>query len=144
MNAIFGRFSISFDPNVDPTVRGVNVFFTQYRQYLKLTQVPRPAKTWLFIDEQPDSINDGYFVTDVTANNWQDLPASYHNRACGFSFADGHSEIKKWRSSSSVYPAGKFVYPAQKPFDALGRLDIAWYAERTGYTLTSGQGQFGY
>jgi prepilin-type processing-associated H-X9-DG protein len=25
-----------------------------------------------------------------------DYPASYHNGAAGLSFADGHSEIKKW------------------------------------------------
>jgi len=29
-------------------------------------------------------------------HSWEHLPASYHNGACGFTFADGHSEIKKW------------------------------------------------
>ena len=26
-----------------------------------------------------------------------DYPASYHGRAAGFSFADGHSEMPEWR-----------------------------------------------
>jgi len=33
-----------------------------------------------------------------------DLPAANHNRACGFSFADGHSEIKKWQDDLTMPP----------------------------------------
>ena len=55
------------------------------------------------IDEHPDSINDGYFINNPSGTAWQDIPASYHNGACGFSFADGHSEIKKWKSATSKY-----------------------------------------
>jgi prepilin-type N-terminal cleavage/methylation domain-containing protein/prepilin-type processing-associated H-X9-DG protein len=64
---------------------------------------PGPVNTWLIVDEHPDSINDGVFMFDAgyprTMYAWRDLPASYHNKACGFSFADGHSEIKKWQIS---------------------------------------------
>ncbi len=140
MNSIFGRFSIGNDA----TAQGQNWGFTQYRQYLKLAQVPRPAKTWLVLDEQPDSINDGYFITSPTDNFWSDRPASYHNGACGFSFADGHSEIRKWKSDSSKYPV-MFFYAGNKYFDAAGRVDFAWYLERTGYTdFRTGAPQFGY
>jgi len=139
MNSIFGLFSRT-DPN---TSRGVNWGFSQYKQYLKQDQVPRPAKTWLFLDEHPDSINDGYFINNPTASNWQDVPASYHNGACGFAFADGHSEIKKWQSSTSKYPV-RFSLTS-KTFDAAGRNDFKWYLERTGYIdARSGVGQFGY
>ena len=133
MNSIFGRFS---DGN-DPTAQGVNWGFTQYRQYLKYPQVPRPAKTWLFIDEHPDSINDGYFINNPDVTHWQDIPASYHNGACGFSFADGHSEIKKWRSNTSKYLAVQYVYPNVMNFDNAGKQDFNWYLERTGYILNS-------
>ena len=52
----------------------------------------------------PDSINDGAFAVQiavasrgvVSSARIIDFPASYHNGACGFSFADGHSEIHKW------------------------------------------------
>ena len=149
MNSIFGRFSTSTDARVDPTLRGINKGidwgFPAYRQYLKQTQVPRPAKTWLVIDEHPDSINDAFFVNNPGAGAWQDLPASYHNGACGFSFADGHSEIKKWRSATSRYTRVIYSYPPTMGFDATGRADFAWYLERTGYTLAaSGAPQFGY
>ena len=73
--------------------------------------------------------NDAFFVTDPNVNTWQDIPASYHNGACGFSFADGHAEVHKWLSAASVYPV-KYQYPVVKSFDAKGKLDMKWYADR--------------
>jgi prepilin-type N-terminal cleavage/methylation domain-containing protein/prepilin-type processing-associated H-X9-DG protein len=143
MNSIFGRFSTSKDPGTDPTLRGVNWGFQQFMQYLKQTSVRRPAKTWLVLDEHPDTINDGYFINNPDVNYWQDIVASYHNRACGFSFADGHSEIKKWFEDSSVYPVKYISPPPIKPFPA-ARRDFKWYLERTGYVYTSGQPAYGY
>ncbi len=32
----------------------------------------------------------------VGVGEFIDLPASYHNGACGISFADGHAEVHKW------------------------------------------------
>jgi len=140
MNSVFGRFSMGNDL----TAKCLNCFFSQYRQYLKQAEVPKPSKTWLVIDEHPDSINDGYFVNNPAVTSWQDIPASYHNGACGLSFADGHSEIKKWRSATSKYGV-QYSYPAIRPFDVAGKGDFAWYLERTGYILaTTGQPQFGY
>jgi prepilin-type N-terminal cleavage/methylation domain-containing protein/prepilin-type processing-associated H-X9-DG protein len=146
MNSVFGRFSTGGDPNLDPTVIGKNWGFREYKQFLKIAHVPRAAKTWLFVDEHPDSINDGYFINSPSAPNWQDIPASYHNGACGFSFADGHSEIKKWLSGASKYQRVLFTdNPPRIPFDAPGRRDLAWYLERTGYVLVAnGLPQFGY
>jgi prepilin-type processing-associated H-X9-DG protein len=128
MNALFGKFkSIP-----DPSYGGVNSLMTQYRQFLRQAQVLRPAKTWLFLDEHPDSINDGYFINNPTGSAWQDIVASYHNGACGFSFADGHSEIRKWKSGTSKYGV-LYAYPPTKTFDASGKIDWNWYLERTGY-----------
>jgi prepilin-type N-terminal cleavage/methylation domain-containing protein/prepilin-type processing-associated H-X9-DG protein len=127
MNALFGRSNN--DPN-DNTVRGASwAFGGSYRQFLKTTDVVEPTMTWVTLDEHPDSINDAFFITDPAVNNWQDRPASYHNGACGFSFADGHAEIKKWQSDSSIYPV-RYAYGAAKPFDAAGRRDMDWYAAR--------------
>ena len=144
MNSVFGRFSIGNDD----TARGLNWGFPQYRQYLKQPQVLRPAKTWVVMDEHPDSINDGYYINNPSANAWQDLPASYHCGAAGFSFADGHSEIKKWLSGTSKYTAVRYRYPQGQElmqFDANGRKDFAWYLERTGYVEAgTGRPMFGY
>ncbi len=148
MNHLFGRFSIHTDGTdgsggQDFTFRGQSWGVTGYKQYLKQAEVPKPAKTWLVLDEHPDSINDGFFINNPTVNNWQDIPASYHNGAGGFSFADGHSEIRKWLSRASQYPV-QYFYPNQIPFDAAGKMDFAWYLQRTGFTDMSGRGYFGY
>ena len=142
MNSNFGRFSLGNDP----TARGPNWAFSQYLQFLKQTQVPKPAKTWLFLDEHPDSINDGWYVTGPDSSSWQDMPGCFHNGACGFSFADGHSEIKKWLSDTSKYPAVKYSnYAGYKPFDAAGWRDFNWYREHTGYIRASDhEPMFGY
>ncbi|HEY4414649.1 MAG TPA: prepilin-type N-terminal cleavage/methylation domain-containing protein [Verrucomicrobiae bacterium] len=60
---------------------------------------PGPANLWMFIDENPSSINDGAFICDPDIQSWIDYPASYHNGAGGITFVDGHAEIHRWRDS---------------------------------------------
>ena len=78
--------------------------FGDYRGYLKMSDitVPPPSMAWVFVDEQPDSMNDGCFYSNLDSNatQWGDIPANYHNGACGYSFADGHAEIKSWKGPS--------------------------------------------
>ena len=65
--------------------------------------IPGPALTWMYVDEHPDSINDaGCFSPD--GMTIVDSPGTYHNGACGFSFADGHSEIHKWTGIIKTSP----------------------------------------
>jgi prepilin-type N-terminal cleavage/methylation domain-containing protein/prepilin-type processing-associated H-X9-DG protein len=89
-----------------------------YRQFNKTTDFSNPSDIYVTLDEHPDSVNDGYFWTSIPdtivprAGNWADLPASYHDGAAGFSFADGHSEIHKWRFPSTklrVIANGSFI-----------------------------------
>ena len=71
---------------------------TAYRVFNKATQFtrPGPANTFVFLDECPDSINDGLFQVNMTTTSWSDVPSSVHNWGGGFAFADGHAEIHKW------------------------------------------------
>jgi len=71
---------------------------------------PGPAMTFVFLDERQDSINDGFFIVDMDSypnmatTQVVDLPASYHDRAAGFAFADGHSEIHQWKDKRTMPP----------------------------------------
>lgn len=130
MNALIGLTSDGADSSGNGRSWYAN---GAYRQFLKQSDFPQPANTWVTVDEHPDSINDGFFIVDINATSWGDTPASYHNGACGFSFADGHAEIHKWRSATSKYPVTFIFYTV--PFDALGYLDFAWYKEKTQYIL---------
>lgn len=91
---------------------------------------PGPAETWVYLDENPDSINDPGFFNPQVATKWDDQPASYHNGAGGFSFADGHSEIKKWMDSLVTPKAMKVQYIAGSGTTATvvpkGDRDIKW------------------
>ncbi len=73
---------------------------------------PGPANCWVFIDENPISINDGSFICEPDVQDWIDCPASYHNGAGGMAFADGHAEIHLWRDATVLY---KWVPPTIQP-----------------------------
>lgn len=96
--------SYSMNANVGPGTSAYdkNDYGPAYEQiYVTMSGIkrPPPVDLWVLVDEHPDSINDGCFFTDMMVGNtvhWRDLPASYHNGACGYSFADGHSEIHRW------------------------------------------------
>jgi prepilin-type N-terminal cleavage/methylation domain-containing protein/prepilin-type processing-associated H-X9-DG protein len=94
--------------------------------YGKTTQVIRPSPSMLFVllDENAKSINDAGFAMAMTRNVFLDGPASYHNAACGIAFADGHSEIKKWRDARTVAWNGAVDY---SPINQ----DVVWMQERT-------------
>ena len=122
---------------------GRNPYWTGYRQFLKLTEIPNPSMIFVLEDEHPDSINDGYLqdLYNVGATlfsdaiKWNDLPASYHCGACGFSFADGHSEIHKWRSSYSILPvritSGFQQHTISEPDGATLKQDLDWVGQRS-------------
>ena len=92
--------------------------------------VPGPANLWVFLDEHPDTINDGGFAVQMNSQTWVDMPANYHNGACGFAFADGHSEIHKWVNRNKIPPVR---YQALSGFggNTAPNSDVVWIQERT-------------
>jgi prepilin-type N-terminal cleavage/methylation domain-containing protein/prepilin-type processing-associated H-X9-DG protein len=62
--------------------------------------IPGPSMTFVFIDENANSIDDGYFAgTPGLPNKWINVPSTRHGNASGLSFADGHAEIRGWKDS---------------------------------------------
>ncbi len=118
MNSFVGQFSDcptcsggGPGTGTDNTFQAKNQFNPTWPQYLKLASITQPAMIYIFLDEHPDSINDGYFDdgtqgTPSAPTTWaeSDTPASYHNGACGFSFSDAHSEIHKWLNKGTDVP----------------------------------------
>jgi prepilin-type N-terminal cleavage/methylation domain-containing protein len=113
--------------------------FSNYKIYQKQPELADPgaAKVFVFLDMREDSIDMGNFATRMAgwpnnpaAYGFYDLPAFYHHRACGFSFADGHSEIKRWldnRTMPPLVPNGQISDAFDAPYDQ----DVAWLQERT-------------
>jgi prepilin-type N-terminal cleavage/methylation domain-containing protein/prepilin-type processing-associated H-X9-DG protein len=97
-----------------------------YFRYGKITEIFRPGPAMLFVllDENANSINDAAFAMTMVESKWQDGPGTYHNFACGIAFADGHSEIHKWRDPRTIWTTGPAVYnPPNR--------DVSWLQERT-------------
>ena len=106
MNSNWGRS----DPSEGPGGIGSSWGYgAPWRQWHNTSEVRRPSDMYVFIDEAPGSINDAFFVCSWGAGNgeypatssggsWGDVPAFYHNKATGFGFSDGHSEIHRWQS----------------------------------------------
>ena len=69
-----------------------------YRGAAKVSDllIPGPARTWVYMDEHPDSMNDDGLWPPNTPTNMPDAPATYHNGAAGVALADGHCEIHRW------------------------------------------------
>ena len=113
-----------------------------WRVYSKLTDMvsPGPVNTWVLMDEREDRINYGNAFTDMIGYpdmpvQWRfhyDYPGSYHNRACGFSFADGHAEIKRWLDDRTMPPIQKGgSWNATEYVPSPRNQDIFWMQERS-------------
>jgi prepilin-type N-terminal cleavage/methylation domain-containing protein len=94
-----------------------------YRLFKKQTDVSRPSDIWVALDENPGSINDGWFANDpgVYPTTWVDRPACYHFNASGISFADGHAQIRKW-TDPVVLAQGSGVFVSA----TTGNSDLPW------------------
>ena len=108
------------------TSSGVNLNNPTYRQFFKLTSIPAPTEIFVFVEEHADSINDGYFLNKVYSREWIDLPASHHNGAGVFSFADGHCEIHRWRSAATIVRDQPDAAQLPRAFSSNDAGDFQW------------------
>jgi prepilin-type processing-associated H-X9-DG protein len=117
-------------PIVDSIMASTAPLNANYRIFRKQADlIPMgAANCFIVLDENPWSINDGWFCSDNASQSWVDKPATYHNGAGGLSFADGHSEIHKWRDSNLINFLGPYgaAAPAQP-----GIGDIDWLMQHS-------------
>jgi prepilin-type N-terminal cleavage/methylation domain-containing protein len=94
---------------------------SNFKVFLKPTDVLSPAMTWYLIDEHEQSINDGFFLVDMTGQSaFKDMPATRHNRGYCLAFIDGHSEIYKLMDGRSRWPVpGNVNTPSNPDFSKL-------------------------
>ena len=108
---------------------------TVYRLYQSANQIidPKPVNAWVLIDENGDSINDGFFWVNMSDDKWRDIPGSYHGESTAISFADGHAETHVWFDpyvrDRPVYGDGNHG-PSYPGPDAVGG-DLAWLQSHT-------------
>jgi prepilin-type processing-associated H-X9-DG protein len=116
------------NPAATPMSQGLSTSGRIFKKQTDISGAIGPSKCWVLLDENDKSINDGWFVVAVTGAIWVDIPGSYHNKAGGLSFADGHAEIKKWRDKYVLSPPALNNIPA----DSAGNYaELRWLEERS-------------
>ena len=78
---------------------------TNYRNYTKFSQFGLglgSSDCFVYLDENPVSLNDGYFLFLADNSRINDRPAVNHGNLSSFSFADGRAELHKWRDKFLV------------------------------------------
>jgi prepilin-type N-terminal cleavage/methylation domain-containing protein/prepilin-type processing-associated H-X9-DG protein len=120
--------------------KSINRSQTAWRTYDKASTIINPVKTFVFVEEHPDSINDAAFANACTGSTPSDppaaaqiidFPASFHGGAAAFAFADGHAEIHKWRGGK-IQP--KATYTGTMPLNVPAGdsyVDTRWMADNT-------------
>ncbi|HWX22993.1 MAG TPA: prepilin-type N-terminal cleavage/methylation domain-containing protein [Candidatus Binatia bacterium] len=105
-----------------------NRFNPLYVQFYKKAEVPKPSDIFVFLDEQADTLNDGFFVNRLEDYMWGNVPGSYHNGGANFSFVDGHVEPHHWLVGGTVRPVrGARI----NSFAASPPTDFDWLKART-------------
>jgi prepilin-type N-terminal cleavage/methylation domain-containing protein/prepilin-type processing-associated H-X9-DG protein len=120
----FSLNSLVGNPLINP-----NCFNPTWVQFHRMSQFPGPANFYVFVEEHPDTINDGYFMNRWDVIKWGNLPASRHNGAANITWADGHLERHRW-IPNTIRPAvrggvGSNGFVPSPPTDYL------WLRERT-------------
>lgn len=146
--------SLSFGTRGEPRVRSISMSqmfrstpdghspappIGQWTIYSKTSDMvrPQPCNLWVIIDENPDSVNDAAFAVKMDYQGrtalWQDGPGTSHGGGCGFTFGDGHSEIRKWKDGRTMARPMLTTYAYSFPFGVShpNSVDIAWVEERT-------------
>jgi prepilin-type N-terminal cleavage/methylation domain-containing protein len=136
MNAMVGNAG-------DFSTNGFNVNNPDYVQFFRITQIPQPVEIFVFLDEHPDSITDGYFLNKAVDSampsvhggapysyaKWLHLPATYHNHATAFSFADGHSSLHRWTQPDTFRPPAPDAAGLPFSIPSAQRQDFDWVVE---------------
>ena len=76
--------------------------FARAPAFRKDSDIRKPSQTWVVLDEDQASINDGMFIVDMGGSaRFLDLPSRNHGNGYGINFADGHAEIFQLRDAAS-------------------------------------------
>lgn len=99
--------------------------------FRKGTDLMRPSNTFVFTDVEPASICfTPFHVPDSDGAGWFNAPGAMHGKGTVLSFADGHTESKKWKRPAMRSPLTGSPHPP--PSD---RTDVAWLRRRAHHQI---------
>jgi prepilin-type N-terminal cleavage/methylation domain-containing protein len=110
---------------------GINGYLV-YTKQSNMTR-PGPSKTWVFTEESPYSIDDGFFALDPgNTTDWYNSPAVLHGTSSVLAYGDGHSAVRQWTDTSMINekpatPSGTTDNWPASPSSG----DLAWFISVT-------------
>ena len=120
--------SMSMNAMVGDPGELTNYFNARYVQFFKNAEVPSASSIFVFLDEQADTLNDGFFVNRLDDYAWGNVPGSYHIGGANFAFADGHLESHRWVVPATIRPVKRTRIDK---FPANPATDFEWLKVRT-------------
>lgn len=85
-----------------------NTTYVCFEKYSDFNSSLSSADCFIYLDENPVSLNDGWFEYILDGSSINDRPAVNHGNSSAFSFADGHAQLHKWQDKFlSLYSVGK-------------------------------------
>jgi prepilin-type processing-associated H-X9-DG protein len=117
MSQSVNAYGEAINPSTGTTINSDQPCFEKYSQITN----PQPARLFVFIDENERTLYDAQFGFPQPPfdNEWWDMPADRHygkgRPGANLSFADGHVEYWKWRTTKDAQYPGQFVKPAEFP-----------------------------
>jgi len=119
LNGVTRNGCPSYPPDSDPQIDPLHK--TKLAQLVE----PPPAGTFVFMEENEKSIDDGMLVVENPKygpwNAWWDMPSDRHSGNGNVSFADGHVEPVKWRYPKRYSNHGQSVGPAKEDWQDFRR-----------------------
>jgi prepilin-type N-terminal cleavage/methylation domain-containing protein len=103
-----------------------------YKIYFKTSEITPPAKIFVFLDMREDAGPlwgnfltgmQGYSPPSPASYEIADFPGFAHEMGCGFSFADGHTEIRHWLDRRTTPPFGSVL---STPIPSPRNSDVGW------------------
>jgi len=127
--------AIGFNSGGSPSGQGAWLPSPRWLCYFKESMLirPSPSLLWVFIDEDPDTVNDAAWAFQMpvgTSTDWIDMPSKLHGNAGGFGFVDGHAEVHAWANPRGV-PTTIYRSGAPGPTTISANRDVYWVANRT-------------
>jgi len=125
---------------------GLNRAYTSgYKMMTKSANIRKPSKTFVFLEEREDSINDGWFAVDMGGYDPRapgsftivDYPASYNNGSCAFGFTDGHAEFRRWVDRRTI-PRLRPGFPLPLGVGSANNPDVEWLQDHSSYKESGG------
>ena len=90
-----------------------------YERRVFKTNIPRPDRTLLFVEEDEDCLDNEHFA--VQTGNWQNMISGRH-RGANMSFVDLHVEFWKWQwPTTGVYTFQNYPDPGNPDLDRINR-----------------------